>query len=364
MTKNKKRLTKKQLRRKRRRRILIVELIVLVLLLGGLFVITKLGKINFDSTTGTVATNKLSDKTKKLLTGYTTIAFFGVDNRSSGNYESGNSDSVMICVIDNTTKKIKIASVYRDTAMDVDGEGKIRKCNYAYNHGGAEEAMEMLNRNLDLNISNYVAVDFNALTEAVDAVGGIEIDLTDEEAKYMNNKGYIGEVGKVSGKTKEAIAVKGGKQTLNGVQATAYCRVRYTAGGDFKRAERQRTVVNKVVAKIKTSNVAQMNKLLDKVFPDISTNFSMSEILGMATAMKDYEIADTTGFPFSMKTDTVSQTTGSMDVPCTLSSNVVALYSYLYNKDDYEPSSTVQKISRQIERLTGLDEGDSVDYGF
>jgi anionic cell wall polymer biosynthesis LytR-Cps2A-Psr (LCP) family protein len=155
-------MTKRQRMRKRRRRLFVIECFALVFLVAFLFAWLKLGLINFDRL-GLIAANNLDDKTKEMLEGYTTIAFFGVDNRSNGEYESGNSDSIMICNIDNETKEVKVLSLYRDTTLEVDGDGKYYKCNYAYNHGGPKEAIEMMNRNLDLNIQDYVAVDFNAL---------------------------------------------------------------------------------------------------------------------------------------------------------------------------------------------------------
>lgn len=190
------------------------------------------------------------EKTDAMLDGYTTIAFFGVDNRSNGNFDSGNSDTIMLCNINNYTKQVELVSVYRDTLMDVDGEETFRKCNYAFNHGGIDSALAMLNRNLDLNITDYVAVDFMALVAAVDAVDGIDIELTDAEAEAMNG-GYIGEVGAIVGK--DANPVSAGSQHLDGVQATAYCRIRSTAGDDFRRTERQRTVLTQIIAKAKSA---------------------------------------------------------------------------------------------------------------
>ena len=116
---------------------------------------------------------------------------------------------------------MKLVSVYRDTAMDVDGDGTLQKCNYAYNHGGPDEAVEMLNRNLDLDIDGYVAVDFYALAGVVDALGGLEIELTDEEAKWMN-EAYIHFLEQELGRTSEEVT--GGLQTLDGY------RLSHTAG--------------------------------------------------------------------------------------------------------------------------------------
>ncbi|MCR4674600.1 MAG: LCP family protein, partial [Lachnospiraceae bacterium] len=359
-TKAKKKMSKKQMKRKKQKRMLVIEFCILLVLLVALFVWVKLGKLDFN-TLRNMATNTLDDETKELLSGYTTIALFGVDNRSNGNYDSGNSDSIMICSINNDTKEVKIVSVYRDTFMDVDGNGTLKKCNYAYNHGGVEEAIEMLNRNLDLDIQNYVSVDFYALSEAVDAVGGITLPegLGEEEASYTNQ--YISEVASVTGKGAEAVVA--GQTELNGVQAVAYCRVRYTSGGDFKRAERQRTVVNCLVEEVKGASVFELNDLVDGILPYISTSLSASNIMGMATAMQDYTLAESHGFPFEMRTETYGSNPGSVDVPCTLESNVSELYQFLFN-EQHVASTELQEISNSIINYTGFTESSAVDYGY
>lgn len=356
-----KKMTRSQKRRKRRKTILIIEVIVLLLLLAGLFLWLKVGLINWDDLKN-LKTNNLDEETQDLLDDYTTIALFGVDNRSTGNYDSGNSDSIMICSINNNTKEVKLVSVYRDTCLDVDGDETFRKCNYAYNHGGPQEAIEMLNRNLDLNIQKYVSVDFYALAEAVDALGGIELDITDEEASYMNGVGgYIAMTAEITGRKGGNVSV--GHQTVNGVQAVAYCRIRYTAGGDFGRAERQRTVLEQMVAKLDGASLSELNDLVDAVFDDIGTNFTMTQIISMATSMKDYQLAGTAGFPFAKRTGNFGSQ-GSLVVPCTLESNVKYLHAYLFGNEDAQLSDELVKISDDIVNFTGYTQDDALDYGF
>jgi LCP family protein required for cell wall assembly len=178
--------------------------------------------------------------------GYKTIALFGVDNRSNGNFKSGNSDTMILASINNKTGEIKMCSVYRDSYLDT-GENAFAKANAAYEKGGPEQAVNMLNKNLDLNITDYVAVDFNAMVEVVDLLGGVEIDVNEEEALYVN--GYGEEVTKVTGKTTKEI--EPGLQTLDGVQATSYARILKGDGWDFKRTERQRLVLTKMFEKVK-----------------------------------------------------------------------------------------------------------------
>ncbi|MCR4782464.1 MAG: LCP family protein [Lachnospiraceae bacterium] len=358
--KMKKPLTKKQKRRKRRRIILICELIALIILSVLVYLYSKFGKIDFNDL-GNIQTNQLDDKTKELLSGYTTIALYGVDSRDMDSYKNSNSDSMIICVIDNDKKEIRLMSVLRDTYMDVDGEGTYRKCNYAYAKGGPKESMEMLNRNLDLDIQEYVSVNWKALADAIDAVGGVEADVSAEEAaalvdpEYFVQKNTEDFIGRKGGR------VKAGKQTLNGVQAVAYCRIRHGAGDDYSRTDRQREVLSQLITKVKGSGISKINKLIDAIFPEVSTSLSLSQVIGLATNISDYKLGESKGFPFDRRSTTIAGA-GSIVVPCTLKSNVVDAYQFLYNKEDYEPSDTVNSISKRIINKTGFTETDSVTY--
>lgn len=352
-------------KRKRRKILFIIEAIALILLLLFLFAWLKLGLINWDDLKN-LRTNKLDAETAALLDGYTTVAFFGVDNRSAGHYEGGNSDSIMICTINNDTKEVKVASVYRDTVLDVDGNGTYKKCNYAYNHGGPEEAINMLNLNMDLDIQKYVAVDFFALAEVIDAFGGIDLDITEEEAYHMNSGGdmcYIWETATSAGVEVPPDVTPGNAVHVNGVQAVAYARIRKTSGGDFARAQRQRIVLEKVVEKAQNSNIFTLNKVADAAFDDVGTNFTLNQILSLARYVKDYQLVDTTGFPFYKNSEHRLEGT-SVVCPCTLESNVRQLHAFLYNNPDVKLSDVVVSTSKDIENLMGLGEEDALDYGY
>lgn len=354
----KKRMSKKQ-RRKRKRIILGVEIVVVLLLLCCLAIWLKLSKIN---QTGKLdedqlSINDLDEETRELLEGYTNIALFGLDNRSNGSYGSGNSDSIMIASINNDTHEVKLVSVYRDTYLNV-YDDDFKKCNSAYAKEGVDGAIAMLNQNLDLNIKDYVAVDFNAMVEVIDLLGGIDIEVTKEEAGYMQV--YIDEIQKVTG-VKSSYVTGGGVCTLDGVQATAYCRVRYTAGDDFKRAERQRIVLSAMADKAKQAKLTTLNKIIDAVFDDIDTSLTSSEIVGLAAFVSKYEIADTSGFPFSQTTTTLGKK-GDVVVPTTLESNVKILHTYLFGDEEYEPSDTIIELSEQIISDTGKTEEDGNTY--
>ncbi len=354
----KKPLSRKQIRRRRRRRLLVFELVFLLILVAGLFVWTKLGMVNYNDIR-TTKKNEIDTETQEMLKGFTNIACFGIDNRTNGDFDTGRSDSIMVASINNDTKEVKLISIFRDTLLEVK-EDSLQKATNAYQYGGPEGAIDMLNTNLDLDITDYVSVDFRAVAEAVDAVGGVEIDVTAEEAKIMNQN-YMLETAAV---TKKAMNyVSPGLQTLDGVQATAYCRVRYTAGNDFRRAERQRTVVSKLVEKAKQASVLELNDLINAVLPYIGSSLSPTEILSLGKAYKDYELVDTTGFPFKKRTTTLSSK-GSVVVPTTLESNVRELYVYLFNDEEHTMSPKVMELNEEIIDVSGFDEEDAVDYGY
>ncbi len=357
---SKKPLSPVKKRRRKKLIIFIIELIVLLVLAAALFVWLKLGKINHEDIDE--QSLGISDEVDtELLNGYTNIALFGLDNRTMGKLESGNSDTIMILSIDNSSGEINLVSVYRDTIMaqqeEEDGEFSYRKANAAFSYGGSEEAVRMLNTNLDLNITDYVTVDFQALIDAIDAVGGIEMEVTAKEAKLMNK--YIAELEEWTGVSSTTLAGEG-TYTLDGVQATAYCRIRKTALGDFGRAQRQRKVLGALFKKVRSGGLVTANAVVDAVVDEISTTLTNTEILALAANCIGYSIGDTAGFPYNLTTGTYG--IGSIDVPCTLETNVQALYKSLFGEENYEVSSTVQEISTHIINYTGCDEDDATTY--
>lgn len=353
-------------KKKKKRRIIIfvIEIILLLVVLAALFVWSKFQKLDrepdFIGTEDLINTD-IDESTQEVLKGYTNIAIFGLDNRSNGSYNAGNSDVIMIASINNDTKEVKLVSVYRDTFLNTsdDGSYSFHKANYAYNKGGVEGAVRMLNRNLDLDITDYVVVDFEAVTEAVDLLGGVEVEIDEKEAKWMDF--YINETAQVTDHEAHSIT-QPGVYNLDGVQATSYCRIRYTAGNDFKRAQRQREVLSKMVDKAKKAGLLTINEIIDSVFDDISTNFTNMELISLASQMFHYELVDTTGFPFKL-TNTKAGSKGSVVVPCDLATNVKELHQYLFNDQKYEPSNTVLNYSAEITAETGKGLGDEEETG-
>ena len=351
--KKKKKLTKRQ-QQKRKLIIFGVEVLCLLLLLGVLYVWSLWQKIDVQSDMGDSEAGineDLGDDTLVTLKGYTNIAIFGLDNRSNGSYERGNSDVIMIASINNDTKEVRLVSVYRDTYLNV-GSGKYNKANSAYARGGAKAAVQMLNTNLDLNIKEYMCVDWAAVVEAVDALGGVEIEITEQEKDMINY--MLIEIDNTVGTNSKHLK-NAGVQNLTGSQATAYARIRKTAGNDFKRTSRQRIVLEAMLNKAKQSDISTLLDICNAVFDDVSTSLDLQEIIGLARHVKEYSIGSTSGFPFEMTTANLAQTNSTV-VPIGLEDDVAMLHKYLFDTEDYQPSKTVQVISQAIMDKTGITE--------
>lgn len=324
--------------------------LILLTTAGVAFAASKLGKLE----TTKLDTTKLniSKEVEHNETGYLNVALFGLDSRD-GSFTAGDrSDTIIVASLNRETKEVRLCSVFRDTLLE-QPDGSYNKANAAYATDDAEGAVAMLNKNLDLDIQHYATVNFNALVDVIDELGGIEVDLkTPEEVQLVN--GYGNETSKVTGKELKLLDHTG-KQLLNGVQAVSYSRIRYQVfdgdpqdGTDFRRAERQRYVLEQVVKKAQTANLSTLNRIIDKVFPKVATNFTLAEILAYAKDAFDYKLTDMSGFPFDKLTATLSGV-GSSVVPDDLESNVIQLHKFFFEDIAYSPSSTVISISSAIQ---------------
>ena len=257
--------------------------------------------------------------------GYTNIALFGLDSRENSLGKGNRSDTIMIASLNNETKEVKLVSIYRDTLLQLD-DGSYNKANSAYSFYGPEGAISMINKNLDMNIEKYVTVNFNALVDVIDAVGGLDIEMTEEEVVHMNN--YCVETSEVTGKSYTKIEPEvAGTYHLNGVQAVSYSRIRYTAGGDFERASRQRHVLELIANEAQSMSLGTINKIIDEVFPQISTNFTLTEMVSYAKDFAKYTLGDSLGFPSKNTTDMLNEV-GSVVIPDTLSTNVQEVHQF------------------------------------
>ena len=374
--------------RKRRIAIFALEILVLSLALGVLYLYTQIStrldkmdraalneaniQVNEEvkdgiredalQQAGTADTEKGSESVQpeKTYSGYKAYALFGIDHRDKNPAFSGqNSDTMIVAVIDHAGKEIRLASLYRDTLVNV-GNDTYSKANAAYAMGGPERAISMLNTNLDLDIHEYVTVDFSALAAAVDAMGGLDIPLSYAEIVHMNN--YCVEVSEETGKSYTPVELPErpsdieavlGTYHLNGVQVTSYCRIRYTASLDMGRTERQRRVIQELVMKAKNAGLTTLFRVMDEVFPLVSTNIQKTEILSMIPTLLTYGIGETTGCPVNYKFSSIR---GDIIVPTTLSSNVSLLHDFLYGTRNYAPSSIVKERSDKIIAIVGGEE--------
>lgn len=354
--KNKKVTSKKRKARKRRRIIFfaveMVALVVLGVVLWAVMKQTSMQKINVkeeDIVINDTVENNVAMK------GYRNIALFGLDARDKNLGKGNRSDTIMIASINLDTGEVKLCSVYRDTYMNL-GNDKYSKCNAAYASGGPEQAISMLNMNLDMNITDYVSIGFNGMIDVVNSLGGVEIDIREDEIKNLNDY----QASMFSTETKERLTddyvkvTQPGLQTLNGLQATAYCRIRYTAGDDFKRAERQRTVLLAILEKAKTASVGTLNDTLDKVLPNVATNLDTKEMLSVLKDLASYKVVATDGFPFETNrvTGKVGKA-GSCVIPTSLEDNVVLLHKFFFEQEEYTPSKSVSNYSARVSSDTG-----------
>lgn len=353
-----------------------VEILVLILLVGVLFLYTQINKrmdrLNFTQAADEqeVQINE-SVAGSEVLSGYTNIALFGVDKRAEDEGAYGNSDTAIIASINNDTKEVRLVSLYRDTYMRVDedeyGNGIYNKCNSAYLRGGPMQAVNMMNTNMDLDIENYVAVDFSAMATVVDCLGGLDIPMSYEEIEHMNN--HCVETSQQTGMDYTPIEKPDpapedqsqilGTYHLNGVQVTAYCRIRQTASGDQGRTERQRLVLDLLAEKAKSASLTTLNDIVDQVFPLIQTNFSKSQLIRLGTSILTYSMGENSGFPvdYVMGGDLTVPVTGlDCIIPTTLETNVKYLHEFLFSDEDYQPSETVTIRSDFVVDRTGFGE--------
>jgi len=357
-TKVTKRTAAKKRRAKQRARIIIfaIELLVIVVMLVVVMKVFQTteeveGPHFAEIEESNIVVNSEVEEIEELK-GYWNIALFGVDATTSaadgGLYKGSRSDTIMVASINQDTGEIKLVSVYRDTYLNLSND-RYTKCNAAYSNGGAEQAMNMLNMNLDLNITDFVTVGYHGVIDCVNGLGGVWIEVDSEEIKHINN--YQQSILRDTDIDEELVMVEEtGYQELNGLQAAAYCRIRYTKGDDFKRAERQREVIQAMADKAKEADLSTLTAVCTKVLKNVYTSIDKDEIPAMLGQIANYSIVAEDGFPQSdmRVTETIGKANGSCVVPTNLADNVVWLHEFLFGVEDYEVSSTVKECSDQI----------------
>lgn len=300
----------------------------------------------------------VNDGVEDATKGYTTIALYGVDSRDANLNTGTNSDTILLVSINNDTKEVKLVSVYRDTLFEIQGETPVtQKVNYAYQLGGALMSINTLNTNLDLKITDYITVDFNAMSSIINALGGVEITIEEEEVNSLNKN--LAEQIAISGEYSNGVH-SAGKQLLNGQQAVAYTRIRSNAKGDITRTERQRIVLLGLISKLGNAGTDTIRNLLDVSFSCISTSLTKTEAEELAKNVASYKITGNTGFPFAYRFASLEDK-GSVIVPADMAANVTALHAWLYGDNGYSVSTTAAAISKTIADETGVASAGSID---
>ena len=339
---------KRRKKRTKRAVFLILEIVIFLLLLGTAYAMLKYDKFQIHTfEDGELHVNEGFEKE-----GYTTLAVFGGDSRDGVLEEGTHSDTIIIVSINDETKEIKMVSIYRDTLTE-QVDGSLKKANNAYFVGGPKGAINMLNKNFDLDIEGYVSVDFRSLAETVDLLGGIEIEVSEEEANEMNR--HLNETSRVVGKKTNTVTA--GKQVLDGVQAVTYSRIRKNVGEDFARTDRQREVIGQVMSKAKNTNLSTLNSIIDEVFSKVSTSLTMKDMIRIASGISKYHLGETSGFPFEFANGRADGA-GSVIVPLGLVENVQELHAFLYNDTNYSVSNTVNELAVTVQNATGYSRAD------
>lgn len=341
----------KQVRRKRRIIAMIVaECFALMFIFAYGFVARKMSQIQrpkFEQSE--VQNTNLTVDTVEKMKGYWTIAIFGVDARGKEIDKYTNADVNMICNINMDTGEIRLVSVFRDTYLNIDEKSSYNKLNKSYFDGGPQQAVSALNRNLDLDITHFVTFNWKAVADAINILGGIDVELSRAEYSYINS--FITETVKVTGIGSKHLT-HDGLNHLDGVQAVAYGRLRLM-DTDYARTERQRKIIALAFDKAKEADIGVLNNIAEVVFEQVATNIELKDIIHMALNISKYHLGETTGFPMA-RGDVRMGTKGLVVVPQTLESNVVQLHQFLFGDENYTTTATVKKISAKIAEDSGM----------
>ncbi|MCD7836820.1 MAG: LCP family protein [Lachnospiraceae bacterium] len=347
----------RETRKKTKIVVFAIEIIIILLMVAALYIVMTKTNSNGPSYTTLEAEDIIPDEVQakkeeegSTMQGYMNVALFGVDaSTDSQLYKGSRSDSTMIASINLDTGDIKLVSIYRDTYLNLSNDS-YEKCNAAYSYGGAEQAVKMLNMNLDMDIENFVTVGYRGLSEVIDGLGGIYIEVDSAELEHINN--YQISIANTL-KCDYTPVTETGYQLLDGIQATAYCRIRYTAGDDFKRASRQREVIMAIEEQAKKADLATLTKVFNSAVDDIYTSFSQEEILELLANISNYTIVEEDGFPQeSMRTVANIGAKGSCVIPQDLESNVIWLHQFLFEDESYEVTAAILEYSDKIKSDT------------
>ncbi len=292
------------------------------------------------------------------LADYKNIVLLGVDSRETKGETQDSavrSDAIILVTINTKTNEVTLTSILRDSYLDLEENGYhvIDKVTHAHAYGGAVDTVRALNRNLDLNIDAFIRVDWRAVADVVDAMGGVEVTVTDAILECLNAQ--IATINKQLNISDETIA-QAGTQTLNGTQTVAFCCIR-KVDGDEARAARIRETLLAAFEAAKTLKLSELNNVINVGLSEITTSMDNSTMMGLLMSLTSYSMNDSLSFPFSWESGTINGV--SYVVPNTLSQNVTELHETLFGQEDYEPTERVMAISEQIKYESGYYGGES-----
>jgi len=343
-------------KKKKRNTGLIIAIIFVFLLVSGIIALL-IGAMNFIDTQLDKITREeinrnelnINEGVREDLAGYRNILLLGIDARDMNSDENTRSDAMIIVSIEEETKDIRMVSIYRDTYLDLGDRVGLDKLTHAYYYGGAQQTVASINRNLDLNIEEFIVVNWKAVADAVDALGGVEIEVLDSELEELNK--YINETARTTGGSKDKVE-KAGKQMLNGVQAVTYARIRKDSiEGDRRRNERMKILIKAAFSKMTTMGVTDLDDMTNLVLPQIKTNMTNTEMLDLMLDFPAYTMGDNSSWPYDWMDFTYNGVW--YGPPVTLNSNVTQLHEEYFGQKNYEPTQTVQDISYEISARTG-----------
>lgn len=298
-----------------------------------------------DATTPPTEVVPVTEPTKK---GYSTFVVFGVDARSSDTLDQWTQGDVVIIVsLNNETKEVRLCSVFRDFAFESNTDGGLDKITDSYCRYGVQHTVEAMNRNFDLNIDDYVVVNWTAVADVVDALDGIDMELTAAECEAMSWYVYETQVATHRPYTVKGLPAKDGTYHLNGGQALAVARIRKGVGDDYGRTARQRAIINLILQKAQTMNLNQLYAIINAVLNNVRISFDKLEVFSLAKDVFKYRISETSGFPFERITFPVGT---SMIYADSMTDNVSQLHAFLFPDESYTPSSNIKRIGAYQEQ--------------
>lgn len=353
------RKTKAQKTRRRIIAMIVAECFTLMAIFGYAYFARKLTLMpRPDVDKSYVKNDDLEVEDLEKMKGYWMIAVFGVDSRD-GSVGAGNqSDVNMICCINQDTGEIKLVSLFRDTYLNTNDNGRYSKFNEAYARGGPEQALKFLNKNLDLNITDYITFSWKAVVDAITILDGVDLEISKAEFRYINS--FITETVQATGVGSHHLDAPG-MHHLDGVQAVAYARLR-KMDSDYARTERQRKVVELAFDKAKKADYSTLNNILVTVLPQVSNNLDFVDLTNIALNITKYHIGETMGFP-AARGEANMGAKGACVIPQTLESNVSDLHTFLFGDEIYTPTDTVKQISAKIASDTGMySQGKSIGH--